>query len=69
MKHVRFQVICATLVSYYISNSHYYIGKSNLGSGTNNVGLFEALFYLMKFAIEQVVLQLLVYEDSSLTMQ
>jgi len=52
--------------TFFLYESHYFLFKENLGSGTNNIGELMELFYLLKFALERDMKTLQVYTDSSL---
>jgi hypothetical protein len=51
----------------FISDSHLFIAKDNLGKGTNNVGEFKALLLLMKFALNKGIVQINIFRDLVLT--
>jgi hypothetical protein len=52
--------------TFFLSESHYFLFKANLGSGTNNIGELMALFYMLKFALERDMRTLQVFGDSLL---
>jgi ribonuclease HI len=51
----------------FLSDSHFFTAKANLGKGTNNVGEFKALLFLMKSALNKGIVRLHIFGDSSLT--
>jgi hypothetical protein len=50
----------------FLSKSHYFIFKENLGSGTKNIGELMALFYMFKFSLDEDMRTLQVFGDSLL---
>lgn len=51
----------------YLSDTHVFHFKANDDRGTNNLGEFNSLFYLLKFALKSHVTSLQVKGDSLLT--
>jgi ribonuclease HI len=58
--------VCGLGYVLYLSESHFYTGKENLGSGTNNYGEFKALLFLLKSSLNKGLECLQVFGDSTL---
>jgi ribonuclease HI len=50
--------------SFFLSDSHYFHFKENMGSGTNNIGELMALFYMLKFSLGRGMRSFQVFGDS-----
>jgi ribonuclease HI len=53
----------------FLDENHYFKGKENLGSGTNNSSEFSALLLLFKCVVENHVNHLQILGDSKLVIQ
>jgi len=61
--------LCSLGFVLFIVEDHYFIGKENMGIGTNNQGEFEALFFLLKYSLEKNIMQLYVFGDFVMTIK
>jgi len=51
-------------ISFFLSDSHYFHFKENIGSVTNNIGELMDLFYMLKFSLGMGMRSFQVFDDS-----
>jgi ribonuclease HI len=51
-------------ISFFLSDSHYFHFKANMGSATNNIGELMDLFYMLKFSLGMGMRSFQVFDDS-----
>jgi ribonuclease HI len=57
---------CGLGIVLYLSPSHHFLGKFNIGLGTNNLAKFSALFALMKSESKKEVMDIHIFGDSNI---